>query len=67
MQIPPQIQLFNQRIKQLNTSAGNTVQLSVNEARNLHCEIFQLISQIANLQDQLIQQQTDSRGDGGSW
>jgi hypothetical protein len=67
MQIPPQIQLFNQRIKQLNQSAGNGVLLSITEARNLHCEIFQLITKIAQLQDQLLEQKTNSANDAGSW
>jgi predicted nucleic acid-binding Zn-ribbon protein len=67
MQIPPQIQLFNQRIKQLNHSVSNGMQLSTKEARNLHSEIFTLIAHIADLQDQLIQMQSAQQGDGGKW
>lgn len=66
--IPPHIQQFNQRIKQMNQQRSTGLTLTVSEARNLHCEIFALIAKISDLQSQLLQQPgRDSGSDGGGW
>lgn len=68
MIVPPHIQQFNHRIKQMNQQRSTGLTLTVSEARNLHCEVFSLIAKIAELQDQLLQKPaTAAVNDGGQW
>lgn len=64
---PPHIQQFNLKIKQMNQSSNTGLTLSASEARNLHTDIFSLITKISELQDQLLQKTTATGNDGGQW
>jgi hypothetical protein len=66
MLIPPHIQQFNQKVKQMNQQGSSNLALSQSDARNLHSDIFALITKIANLQEQLLKQNNNSP-DGGGW
>jgi hypothetical protein len=67
------IQRFNDKIKLLNQSNSKELTLTAQEARNLQTEIFQLLMEITQIQDQLIQltpKSTDSseiQMDGGTF
>ena len=44
---------FNEKVRVMNQTQSKQITLSVVEARNLHTEIFGLLSQIAELNDKL--------------
>lgn len=54
MQTPLHIQRFNDKIKLLNQGSSRELVLTAAEARNLHTEVFGLLAEIAQLQDQLL-------------
>ena len=45
------IQSFNNRVKQMNQTNSRQLVLSAEEARNIHADIFSLLSTIAELQN----------------
>ena len=45
------IQSFNNRVKQMNQTNSRQLMLSAEEARNIHADIFSLLSTIAELQN----------------
>ena len=45
------IQSFNNRVKQMNQTNSRQLMLSAEEARNIHADIFSLLSMIAELQN----------------
>jgi hypothetical protein len=42
---------FNDRVKIMNQSGSKQLQLSAEEARNLHADIFNLLANLAELQN----------------
>lgn len=44
------IKNFNERVKIMNQTGSKQLSLSVDEARNLHADIFNLLANIAELQ-----------------
>jgi hypothetical protein len=54
MNTPLHVQRFNDKIKMLNQGNSREIVLTATEARNLHTEIFALLSEITTLQDQVI-------------
>jgi len=46
---PLQVKLFNDKIRVMNQSNSKILTLSQQEARNLHSEIYDLLSTIASL------------------
>jgi hypothetical protein len=46
------IRNFNDRVKQMNQTNGRQLTLSSDEARNLHSDIFVLLTTIAELQSE---------------
>lgn len=42
---------FNERVKTMNQTGGKQIALSAEEARNLHADIFNLLANIAELQN----------------
>lgn len=46
------IKNFNERVKVMNQTGSKQLSLSVDEARNLHADIFNLLANIAELQNQ---------------
>lgn len=46
------IRTFNERVKQLNQTAGKQIVLSAQEARSLHHDIYALLANVAELASQ---------------
>jgi hypothetical protein len=46
------IKNFNERVKVMNQTGSKQLALSADEARNLHTDIFNLLANIAELQNQ---------------
>lgn len=46
------VRAFNEKVRIMNSSQRKDLLLSAQEARNLHADIFALLSQIAELQTQ---------------
>lgn len=44
------IKTFNERVKIMNQTGSKQISLTVDEARNLHADIFSLLANIAELQ-----------------
>jgi hypothetical protein len=42
---------FNERVKVMNQTGGKQLSLSAEEARNLHADIFNLLANVAELQN----------------
>lgn len=64
------IQTFNNKVKTMNQTNSRQLSLSVEEARNLHSDIFNLLATIADLQakpDQNNQTSQEISLDGGSF
>lgn len=62
------IKNFNERVKVMNQTGSKQLALSAEEARNLHADIFTLLANIAELQNQPEQMQTSAVSfDGGSF
>ena len=57
--LTPHISVFATRVKNMNQSGHKELSLSASEARNLHSEIFQLLNIVVEIQQQLIQNQTN--------
>ena len=51
MQHSLSIQNFNNRVRQMNQTNSKQLVLSAEEARNIHADIFSLLSMIAELQN----------------
>ena len=45
----PNIRMFNDRVRQMNSANGKILTLNAQEARNLHAEIYELLATIADL------------------
>jgi hypothetical protein len=62
------IKNFNERVKVMNQTGSKQLSLSADEARNLHADIFNLLANIAELQNQPDSTQTTAVSfDGGSF
>jgi hypothetical protein len=62
------IKNFNERVKIMNQTGSKQLALSADEARNLHTDIFNLLANIAELQNQSEPPQTAAVSfDGGSF
>jgi len=62
------IKNFNDRIKVMNQTGSKQLQLSAEDARNLHADIFNLLANIAELQSRSEpKQSTQLNFDGGSF
>jgi hypothetical protein len=63
------IKNFNERVKIMNQTGSKQLALSVDEARNLHADIFNLLANIAELQAAPAEsvQPTTVSFDGGSF
>jgi len=62
------IKNFNDKIKVMNQTGSKQLSLSADEARNLHTDIFNLLTNIAELQSQPDQPKSTSINfDGGSF
>lgn len=66
MQTTPHIQQFNERIKQLNYSQSRMFTMTAADARNLHTEIFALLSQLQQ-KSKSDQNNQSLQISGGSW
>ena len=47
--LPLHIRMFNERVRALNQSRSRTLTLTQAEAQSLHAEIYELLTQIAEL------------------
>jgi hypothetical protein len=47
------LQRFNDRVRAMNQSRSKDMTMSADEARNLHSEVFNLLSQIADLSSRI--------------
>jgi hypothetical protein len=47
--LPLHIRMFNERVRALNQSRSRTLTLTQSEAQSLHAEIYELLTQIAEL------------------
>jgi len=45
----PNIRMFNDRVRQMNSANSKILTLNAQEARNLHAEIYELLATIADL------------------
>lgn len=64
------LQRFNDRIKVMNQSRSKDITMSADEARNLHAEVFSLLTKIAELSEKPNNSQnefTSINMDGGKW
>jgi hypothetical protein len=62
------IKNFNERVKVMNQTGSKQLSLSADEARNLHADIFNLLANIAELQNQPEQVQSVAVSfDGGKF
>jgi hypothetical protein len=63
------IKMFNDKVRIMNQTQGKAVTLTAAEARNLHVEIFALLTQIADLakQPQALDEVIDLSVDGGGF
>ena len=64
------IQKFNQRVQNMNHSNGRELVLGAKEARDLHCEILDLLNQVADMEKKLnasAPQSTNINLDGGGF
>jgi hypothetical protein len=62
------IKNFKERVKIMNQTGSKQLDLSADEARNLHTDIFNLLANIAELQNQPEPPQTAAVSfDGGSF
>jgi hypothetical protein len=62
------IKNFNERVKVMNQTGSKQLALSADEARNLHADIFNLLANIAELQNQPEQAQSVAVSfDGGGF
>ena len=50
MQLTLAIQSFNEKVRQMNQSNGKQMVLTVQEARNLHADIYNLMAEVTALQ-----------------
>ena len=63
----PHIQQFNERIKQLNHNQARVVTMSASEARNLHAEIFALLTALNQQRQTVASNKPTDQISGGSW
>jgi hypothetical protein len=62
------IKNFNERVKVMNQTGSKQLALSADEARNLHADIFNLLANITELQNQTESvQPTSISFDGGNF
>ena len=62
------IKNFNERVKVMNQTGSKQLSLSADEARNLHSDIFNLLANIAELQNTSAPAQPTAIGlDGGGF
>lgn len=62
------LKMFNDKVRLLNQTNQKTLILSATEARNLHAEVFNLLTQIAELSRQDKQETPSSASfDGGTF
>jgi hypothetical protein len=62
------IKNFNDRVRIMNQTGGKQIALSADEARNLHADIFNLLTNIAELQSHPEPlRSTQSNLDGGGF
>lgn len=65
------IKNFNDRVKTMNQTNSQQLVLSANEARNLHSDIYALLSNLAEIQNKMYavpsEQPTQVSLDGGSF
>lgn len=63
------IKMFNDKVRVMNQTQGKIITLTSAEARNLHVEIFALLTQIADLakQPQALDEVIDLSVDGGGF
>lgn len=62
------IKNFNERVKIMNQTGSKQLSLSADEARNLHADIFNLLANVAELQNiSEIAQPTSVSLDGGGF
>jgi hypothetical protein len=59
---------FNDRVKVMNQTGSRQLQLTAEEARNLHADIFNLLANLAELQNiPMAEQSTNISLDGGGF
>lgn len=63
----PNIRMFNDRVRQMNSANGKILTLNAQEARSLHAEIYELLAQIADLTKEAPNTNTNITMDGGSF
>jgi len=64
------VKTFNDKVKLMNQTGKQSLTLSAQEARNLHSDIFDLLTQFAKLSNQVNSdgnQAINVQMDGGTW
>ena len=63
----PNIKLFNDRVRQMNSANGKILTLNSQEANNLHAEIYDLLATIAELSKEAPSNNISIGMDGGKF